>query len=238
MILAYFKKPVYQTTESSTLRHSLKVLLSVLLYTFLFLFINYLFVSALDFVLKSEYKFSFLEIIDKAQFTPAERYNGLYILIVAPILEEIIFRLPLKFNRTNLFIAITTFYFCFYLSFDNFVHSFWGVLLIKTVFIIGLFWFVVYYLCKNSFYKTISTKYFGFLFYTLATTFGLLHITNFIEFVPQKLLFFSPIFAFHQVIMGLFLGYIRVKKGLIWSIALHVCFNAPGAIHYFFVNNF
>lgn len=234
MNLAYFKKPVYLATERSTFRNSFKVLFSVLLYTFLFLFVNYLFVSALNFVLKSEYKFSFQEIIDKVQFTQSVRYNVLYILIVAPILEEIMFRLPLKFNRTNLFIALLTFYFFFYLRYAGLYASFWWPQLIPTIFFVALCWLVVFHLCKDSFYKTISTKYFGVLFYILAITFGLLHVTNFIEFVPQNLIFFSPIFAFHQVIMGFFLGYLRVKKGLIWSIALHVCFNVPGAIHYFF----
>lgn len=234
MNLAYFKNPIYQAKENNTLRNSLKVLFSVFLYALLFLFINYLFVSALNFILKSEYKFSFLELIDKVQFTQSERYNVLYILIVAPILEEIMFRLPLKFNRINLFISLLTFYFFFYLRYAGLYASFLGPQLITTIFFVALCWFVVYYLCKNSFYKTIFTKYFGVLFYLLAITFGLLHITNFIEFVPQNLIFFSPIFAFHQVIMGLFLGYLRVKKGLIWSIALHVCFNVPGAIHYFF----
>ncbi len=236
MNLAYFKNPVYQATESSTFRTSLKVLFSVFLYTNLFLFVSYLFVTALDFILKSEYNFSFLRLIDKLQATNSNWYDFLYILIAAPILEEIMFRLPLKFNRINVFVALLTFYFFFYLRYADLYASFWGSQLIITIFFIAICWIVVFYVCKNSFYKTISTRYFGFLFYILAITFGLLHITNFIEFVPKNLLFFSPIFTLHQVIMGLFLGYIRVKKGLIWSIALHVCYNTPGAIHYFFVS--
>lgn len=233
MDLKYFKKPVYQATESSTLRNSLKVLFFVFMYAFLFIFINYCITSVVDFILKFEFNFSFIDLINKVQFTQSERYNVFYILIAAPVLEEIMFRLPLKFNRTNLFIAILTFYFFFYLRYAGLYVSFWGSQLVITIIFITLCWFVIFYLCKNSFYKTISTKYFGFLFYILAITFGLLHITNFIEFVPKNLVYFSPIFAFHQVIMGFSLGYIRVKKGLIWSIALHVCFNTPGAIHYF-----
>lgn len=113
MNLAYFKNPVYQATESSTFRTSLKVLFSVFLYTNLFLFVSYLFVTALDFILKSEYNFSFLRLIDKLQATNSNWYDFLYILIAAPILEEIMFRLPLKFNRINVFVALLTFYFFF-----------------------------------------------------------------------------------------------------------------------------
>jgi len=234
--LNFFKKPVYQITDNHTLDKSLKVLLSVLLYAYLFLSINYLFISAVDFIIKYEFKFSFLHLIDKLQDTQSKGYkNILYILILAPIFEELMFRLPLKFNRLNLLIAILTFYFSFYLSYNHFLESFWGLQLLKTILIVVLCWFIVFHVFKISFYKSVSTKYFGLLFYILAIIFGLLHITNFIEYVPNNLIFYSPIFAFHQIISGLFLGYIRVKKGLIWSIILHACFNLPAAIHYFLI---
>ena len=205
------------------------------MYTNLFLFFNYFISFLVDTVLKSEYNFSFLSLIDKLQAT-LNWFDFLYILIAAPILEEIMFRLPLKFNRINVFVALLTFYFFFYLRYAGLYASFWGSQLVITIIFIAFCWFVVFFLFKNSFYETINTKYYGFLFYLLAISFGLLHITNFIEYVPQNLILFSPIFAFNQVISGIFLGYIRVKKGMIWSIALHVCFNTPGAINYFFVN--
>lgn len=50
-----------------------------------------------------------------------------------------------------------------------------------------------------------------------------MHISNF-EMSTQVLLF-SPLLVAPQISVGFLLGYIRVKFGLLWSMALHAIYN-------------
>lgn len=69
-----------------------------------------------------------------------------------------------------------------------------------------------------------NVKQFKYVFYAFALVFGFVHITNY-ELTPSVLLF-SPILVSPQICLGLFLGYLRVRLGLIYSILLHMSFNA------------
>lgn len=91
----------------------------------------------------------------------------LFAVVMAPILEELIFRAPLKLFR--------------------------------------------------------KVENFKIVFYTFAIIFGLIHIANFNTTLNVVLL--SPILVAPQIILGGYLGFIRVRFGLIWSIALHACYN-------------
>ncbi len=65
-------------------------------------------------------------------------------------------------------------------------------------------------------------KYYGVFFYLTVILFGLFHINY--ELSPTKLLF-TPLLIASPLIGGLFLGYLRVRFGLLWSILLHGLFN-------------
>jgi len=73
-----------------------------------------------------------------------------------------------------------------------------------------------------------NQKQFKYVFYAFALVFGFVHITNY-ELTPSVLLF-SPILVSPQICLGLFLGYLRVRLGLIYSILFHMTFNAVLAI--------
>jgi len=72
-----------------------------------------------------------------------------------------------------------------------------------------------------GFFKT--SPYFPFAFYCSFVLFGLIHLGNF-EITPAVLLL-SPLLVAPQTIMGVFLGYIRVRLGLSWAILLHASHN-------------
>ncbi len=65
--------------------------------------------------------------------------------------------------------------------------------------------------------------YFSIVFYVFTLVFGFYHITNFEATTTIFLL--SPFLVAPQIIVGSLLGYVRVKFGLIWSIAFHACYN-------------
>ncbi|CAL2086709.1 CPBP family intramembrane glutamic endopeptidase [Tenacibaculum sp. 190524A02b] len=67
-------------------------------------------------------------------------------------------------------------------------------------------------------------KVFKIAFYTFAILFGLIHITNYK--ITSNVLLLTPILIAPQIILGSYLGFIRVRFGLAWSILLHACYNA------------
>ena len=68
-----------------------------------------------------------------------------------------------------------------------------------------------------------KSRYFHIAFYTFTLTFGFYHLLNFE--VNNTVLLFSPLLVAPQISVGAILGYIRVKFGLLWAIALHAIYN-------------
>jgi membrane protease YdiL (CAAX protease family) len=68
-----------------------------------------------------------------------------------------------------------------------------------------------------------KSRYFGVFFYAITLVFGFYHITNF-ELNTQVVLA-SPILVLPQLCVGVFLGFIRVRLGLLWAMALHALYN-------------
>lgn len=65
--------------------------------------------------------------------------------------------------------------------------------------------------------------YFKYVFYALTLIFGFYHITNFE--MNTTILLLSPLLVAPQISIGAILGFIRVRFGLLWSIALHAIYN-------------
>jgi hypothetical protein len=120
----------------------------------------------------------------------------LFAVIVAPLFEEVMFRLILKF-RSNFLILWS-------------IHI--GVALHLSQ--------------KRSLLKTarkVWDKFYGWIFYFMAVAFGLMHIMNFEPSLNIYLL--APILVAPQILIGINLGYLRVRFGLIWSILFHALYN-------------
>ncbi len=64
---------------------------------------------------------------------------------------------------------------------------------------------------------------FRIVFYSLTFIFALMHLTNFRY--SHSLLLFAPIVVLPQLIVGLFMGFLRVKHGFIWGFFLHALHN-------------
>jgi len=65
--------------------------------------------------------------------------------------------------------------------------------------------------------------YFKIVFWVLTLLFGYVHLSNYE--ITTSILLFSPFLVMPQIILGAILGFIRVKFGLIWAIALHAIYN-------------
>lgn len=60
-------------------------------------------------------------------------------------------------------------------------------------------------------------------FYIFAILFGFVHIFNFE--ITTNVIILSPLLVLPQILLGGYLGYIRIRFGLIWAIALHGAYN-------------
>ncbi len=69
-----------------------------------------------------------------------------------------------------------------------------------------------------------NVKSFSIYFYLFAIAFGLVHLSNYK--ISTNILLIAPILVLPQIILGGYLGCIRIKFGLAWSILLHACYNA------------
>ena len=145
------------------------------------------------------------------------------LIVFVPICEETIFRLPLKFSKDNLFLSLSAF------QFMLFYHTFNLVILVCISFMIASMPYLK--IIPDKFYsklKLIWQKYFPFIFYGLTLSFGLLHLTNFVNLKLGHYLL-SPLIVSNQIFMGLMFGYVRVSynNGFIISVILHFLINLP-----------
>ncbi|PQJ20740.1 CPBP family intramembrane glutamic endopeptidase [Tenacibaculum sp. SG-28] len=76
-----------------------------------------------------------------------------------------------------------------------------------------------------------NTKHFFYVFYAFALFFGFVHISNFE--ISTTVILLAPLLVAPQIILGCYLGFIRIRFGLLWSILLHASYNA-----FFIVNTF
>ena len=147
----------------------------------------------------------------------------LYISLIGPIIEEIIFRLPLSFKKRHIAIA---FGFALVLlakaipglGQQNLIIN---ILARAALFVVG------YFALLKSLPQNITPNkkaQNGFIIASMII-FGLLHTANFAPF-QLGIIFIYPLYVLPQLFMGWLLTYIRFKNGFFWGIALHVLINS------------
>ncbi|MCG6187447.1 CPBP family glutamic-type intramembrane protease [Maribellus maritimus] len=145
-----------------------------------------------------------------------------YIVVWAPFIEELIFRLPLRNFFRNMFFPLAIF---FYMAAKTALGMPFAIVVSAVIvalpYIPGL---ITRF--ENSVNNTIK-KYYPFVFYLVALLFGGVHITNFDQLSSTQY-FFTPVIVFYQLLMGLYLGFLRVKfkRGIVYSILIHALFNS------------
>ena len=183
-----------------------------------------------------------LESLPHAMETVLETYTKLQVfilaVIVAPIAEELLFRFHLRYRPLIfLFLIITLTSFNYLLVGDSIeidnhelLHDPSLILepLSRYVPYIGLMMLVyLLYLVigrLRSGINNLITLEFGFVFYVTATVFALVHIFNFeTGTLPWYLM---PLLVAPQFILALYLGYVRVRNNIFFSIYVHMLNNA------------
>lgn len=144
----------------------------------------------------------------------------LFGVIIAPIVEEIIFRSLLRFKIINIIlfsITITVYSIlaAYHSKLGNFIFGF--IILVSLITLLTCI-----PIHKIELYFSSKFKWF---FYGTTLIFGLIHIFNYSGNI-YILMAFSLIITSPQIVGGLILGYVRMNYGLIYSILFHISKNA------------
>lgn len=159
---------------------------------------------------------SIAEISMKTLEVPAYQ-RVIYGFLVGPLVEEIFFRLMYVFKKKNIFIVLIT-------SLGLAI-----LFLIKSepekayiFFILSL----VFSLCFLSFEKVsrFIISHYKMFFYGMAIVFAFLHVLNFDGINSMRYLL-TVFIIIPQFILGILLGYIRLKHGFIYAVGFHMAVN-------------
>lgn len=160
-------------------------------------------------------------------------------VIYAPITEELSFRGLLKPNIFVIsisipFIGLTLIQFLMLLFpiLETIIpEQFYNLFSVKGIIFYAAFLLIslgIGYVTNNflkvttplqKFYK----KNLWWIYYASAISFGVLHITNYLNF--RELIWITPLLIAPQLTVGLLLGFVRVKYSLSWAILGHMLHN-------------
>lgn len=150
----------------------------------------------------------------------------LSLLIIAPLLEEALFRLPLSFKRTAIALwlalipVISAFYF----------HEcrVWYVLL-ALVTVGALIYYLVFRYTTDEQWGKWREKFIIWAMWIAAISFGLIHLRAF-SVLNLQVLPWALATILIPLAVGCAVTYIRVNLGFFWGVMFHMLMNIPGCI--------
>lgn len=150
----------------------------------------------------------------------------LTIVMIAPIMEEIIFRYGLRYSKTVL--ACLTWIPIYYILKYTVSESNFMMAMGLSFFSIPIIRFALKPFDIQM--KKLWIRCFPFLFHVFAITFGLVHLSNYSHLNNY---FLAIPLVSTQIVSGYVLGFVRMKFGLIYSMGLHSAWNFFASITLF-----
>jgi hypothetical protein len=152
--------------------------------------------------------------------------NAFYIAIIGPFVEEILFRLALKFNKFNISVFIILL--CYALlggKIESF--NFTNILSYSKVILSVLIGILCYNLINNNHIEKLK-KHRKYIIWFSIIAFGLVHLMNISKVgrMYWQLSFLYPFYVLPYMSMGYFMSNLRLKQGFIWGFLLHAIINS------------
>jgi len=144
------------------------------------------------------------------------------VAILAPLLEETIFRLFLRFHTLTLFASILAGA-LFFIPRNEGV-SLWIVSGVFAFIFLGLVGLYLQPEHATKVLKKFWEQHFWVLYYASVLIFGLAHISNY-NLPVWKLTLLAPILVLPQILLGFILGYLRIRFGFVYAVLLHAFHN-------------
>ena len=134
-------------------------------------------------------------------------------VVAAPVIEETIFRLPLRPFASSITL-ISSFILYAGLAVAQVAP---GILLVALAMLVALNVYVWSQRSRVILFKKFYSQYPRLIFYFFTLLFGIVHIGNYTREVWMLL----PLLVLPQTIIGLWLGFVRLRYGFGWSIFAH-----------------
>jgi hypothetical protein len=152
-----------------------------------------------------------------------------YICILAPIIEESIFRLPLSFKRSHIAVAFGFALVLLARLIPGLSQQNLAINILVRVALFAAGYFALYKSLPGikAHNKTLQTR----LMIISIVVFGLMHIFNYAP-LQWNIIFIYPLFVIPQLCMGWLLTYIRFKNGFFWGMGLHALINSVSMLIY------
>lgn len=143
----------------------------------------------------------------------------LKIIILAPLIEEVIFRLLLRFNRSNvkLFFFISIIYLILFIFLKKYVVA-------SLILTIQIFLLIILIIKSINEIELWFKNNFRFVFYFSFISYGLVHLSNYNQ-ITTTVIFLSPILVFPQILLGSIIGYIRINYSFLHGLFFHMLIN-------------
>jgi hypothetical protein len=150
------------------------------------------------------------------------------VVFIAPITEEIAFRLGLKFSPVRWGVGITMLFIFLVMLleipiFPSYLMDFtsWQGFFFTSIFFVGSSVTIasLIKLREASIYRFFK-NYFSYFFYSLAILFAFLHITNYQQ-DWMNLLHLSPLLVMPQLLLSFSISFIRMHYGFFWAVFAH-----------------
>jgi hypothetical protein len=149
--------------------------------------------------------------------------------LYAPIVEELEFRIFLKYSKINFtaFLGIWFYHLVREITYGNTLFGAHSDVSVSIGIVLGFVGLAYSFLDKNKvvndYLGRFWSKWYKSIFYFSVIGFGFIHIFNFDTCFSTLLL--TPVLTLPQTSIGLLLGYIRLKYGILYAMLLHSAYN-------------
>lgn len=147
----------------------------------------------------------------------------LSMVIITPLIEEIMFRLPIRFSKWNITISflVLSYGFMTVVIFDTRYFDV-GNHFITRIGVAVLVSIIVFYLSKlyQEKLQKFWEKYFRFMLYFFCFFFAFLHITNYDD-ITTRILLLTPLLTLSQLVGAFSYSFVRMKYGFGVGVLLH-----------------
>ncbi|MBX2915355.1 MAG: CPBP family intramembrane metalloprotease [Cyclobacteriaceae bacterium] len=224
-IIEYLKNPTVRNHNQFSQLEKIKKTLSIFLLYVAIALIAGIFLRIIDSLI---FYFSDFSIYEQLKVTNSEsinrfgNYSFIIVVILGPLYEEILFRLPLNLSKLSIGVSLGFMFFYLltgnllsidYQKFDTYFK------IVGSIFFAGL---VTFFFPKK--FLDLFKNNFKLVFFIHAVIFALLHLTNFDSYNSSVILIY-PLFTLPQLIMAVLIGYTRIEIGFAYCVLLHSLIN-------------
>ena len=206
----------------------IKTLFKVYLICMVMLALSTIPIGIIEVILKNTINFSIYENLKNNQLNFRSYWADsawLITVILGPISEEIVFRLPLTANRPPFALSIG--FALFYFTGDIIdIDSFSSTRITASL----LVFFLLHLFLTNKVFIWLRLNLYNFLCWGSIISFSWVHIGNFAP-LNWNIIYLYPIYVLPQLFSGIGLSFLMVKyQNIIWPLLLHIIINGVPAL--------